>query len=62
MPYYRLYHLDKAGHIAKPPDGFTSKNDEVAIARAMLLVAGKDVELWQLDRLVVRLQAPNKLL
>jgi hypothetical protein len=61
MPDYQLYHLDSSGHIDRPPDGFACENDEAAIAKAKQLVDGHDVELWDLDRLVVRLESPDKL-
>jgi hypothetical protein len=49
MPEYRLYYLDRSGHVDGPPDGFTCETDEAAIAKAKQLVDGHDVELWQLD-------------
>jgi hypothetical protein len=54
---YRLYHLDKSGHVAGPPDGLTCDNDETAIERARRLLDDHDLELWQRDRLVMRLHA-----
>jgi hypothetical protein len=45
----------------QPPDGFISENDEAAMARAMQLIEGNDAELWQRDRLVVRLKSPHQL-
>jgi hypothetical protein len=61
VPEYRVYHLDASGHVDGPPDDFTCKDDDTAIARAKQLVDGHDVELWDLDRLVVRLESPDKL-
>jgi hypothetical protein len=52
---YRLYRLDKSGHILGPPDGFSCENDEVAIERSKRLVDSHDAELWQSDRMVTRL-------
>jgi hypothetical protein len=60
MPDYRLYRLDKDGHVAGPADGFKCEDDQMAIARAKQLMDGHDVELWQLGRLVVRLKSPHK--
>jgi hypothetical protein len=54
MPHYRVYQLDSCGHIDRPPDLVDCEDDETAIAIAEQLVDGRDVELWQLDRLVVR--------
>lgn len=60
MRDYRLYHFDKGGHVLGLPDGFSCENDEAAIAWAKRLVDGHDVELWQLDRVVIRLQPQEK--
>jgi hypothetical protein len=59
MTEYRLYQLDKAGHIDGPPDGIVCESDEAAIERAKHFVNGHDIEVWQLDRLVVRLPSQN---
>jgi hypothetical protein len=59
MPEYRVYQLDSCGHVDRPPDRFNCEDDEAAIARAKQLVDGRDVELWQLDRLVVRFESPH---
>lgn len=57
---YRLYQLDRSGHIVGPPDGFSCENDEAAIESAKRLVDSHHVELWQLDRLVIRLKSQDK--
>jgi hypothetical protein len=57
MADYRLYHLDISGHLAGPPDGLTCENDQTAIERAGRLLDGHDLELWQRDRLVIRLHS-----
>jgi hypothetical protein len=49
MHHYRAYILDHEGHIIRPVDLFCD-NDDAAKDEARLLVAGHDVELWQLDR------------
>jgi hypothetical protein len=60
MRDYRLYRLDKSGHIDGPPDGFWCENDEIAIERAKILLDSHDLELWQLGRLVIRLRHKQK--
>jgi hypothetical protein len=56
MNEYRLYQLDTSGHIAGPPDGFNCEEDGEAIERARRMMDANDVELWQMDRLVIRLK------
>ena len=60
MNEYRVYLVDKDGHVDGPPDGFTCESDEAAIERAKHLIGGHDIELWQMDRLVIRLKSKNK--
>jgi hypothetical protein len=60
MADYRLYQLDKNGHIVGPPDGFICDSDQDAIEIAKRLIDGQDAELWQLDRLVIRLRSKDK--
>jgi hypothetical protein len=61
MNLYRLYRLDKAGHIFGPPDNISCASDEAAVEKTKLMFSnGHDVELWQLDRLVFRLQSPDR--
>ncbi|HWN52178.1 MAG TPA: hypothetical protein VNO18_20570, partial [Xanthobacteraceae bacterium] len=55
MGDYRVYQLDEDGHIRSPPKVFRCESDEAAIQRAERMVDGHDIELWQLDRLVIRL-------
>ena len=42
-------------HTVGPPYELTCDDDEYAIAQARALVRDRDIELWQLDRLVIRL-------
>jgi hypothetical protein len=60
MNEYRVYHMDEDGHIDGPADGIVCESDEVAIVRAKHLLDGHDVELWQCDRLVIRMRAREK--
>jgi hypothetical protein len=48
---YRLYPVDKGGHVDGPPKIFSCGNDEAAINMARYLIDGNDVELWQLTGL-----------
>jgi hypothetical protein len=57
MNEYRVYRLDKDGHIFAPPYGFTSASDTTAIETASRMIDGEDLELWQQSRLVARLPA-----
>jgi hypothetical protein len=60
MADYRLYQLDKNGHIEGPSDGFICDSDRDAIEIAKRLIDGHDAELWQLDRLVIRPRSKDK--
>ncbi len=55
MPEYRAYFLLDDDHIAGPPVVLICDDDEAAIEEAGALSSDQDIELWQLDRLVVRL-------
>jgi hypothetical protein len=60
MYEYRLYRVDSLGHVAGTPECFSCESDEAAIERARQAVDGHDMELWQLDRLVIRLESQAK--
>jgi len=55
MPHYRLYALTAESRITKPPQVVECDSDEDAILKAQQLVNGADVEVWDGERLVVRL-------
>jgi hypothetical protein len=57
---YRLYQVDKFGHVTGPPDCFSCESDDAAIERAKQSVDGHDLELWQLDRLVIQLEPQDR--
>jgi hypothetical protein len=59
MYQYRLYYLDKSGHISGPPDGFVCGDDNTAIERVKRMVDVEDVELWRMDPLVIRLESKH---
>jgi hypothetical protein len=57
MADYRLYFLDDAGHI-RGVISYLSENDDTALEEAKQHVDGRDLELWNLGRLVRKL--PHK--
>jgi hypothetical protein len=54
MPQYRAY-LMSGDHTVGAPYELICDNDDDAIARARRLDLDWDIEIWQLDRLVIRL-------
>ncbi|MCW6507974.1 hypothetical protein [Lichenifustis flavocetrariae] len=54
-PSYRLYQLGEDGHI-KAFSIIAAKTDEEAIQQAQALIDGDTRELWDRDRLIVRLE------
>ena len=52
MPHYRLYPLDQGGHVCDPPNIIEADSDADAIAQAMQLVNGHDLEIWDQARRV----------
>jgi hypothetical protein len=56
MADYRLYYLDRDGHITGAV-GFISANDDVAIKAAIEAADGQRMELWQLKRRVFAQEA-----
>ena len=55
MPAYRTYLIDENNSISAPPKTVECAGDFDAIDNAKRLVNGHDVELWEGDRLVMRL-------
>lgn len=55
MPYYRAYALDIFGSASGPAYHLICSCDDEAIERARRLV-GTQFELWNVDRLVLRLE------
>jgi hypothetical protein len=55
MPHYRAY-LVAGERIIAPPFELVCENDDDAIARTGRHVLNWDIELWQGDRLVIRLR------
>jgi hypothetical protein len=53
MPHYRLYFLDKSGHIQRARD-LQALSEAEAYKRAELFGEGRDWELWQGPKLIAR--------
>ena len=56
MPFYRAYLLDKSGRASGPAFHLICSSDDEAIERARRLVGFQLFELWNVDRLVLRLE------
>jgi hypothetical protein len=52
MTEYRLYRIDKEGHVDGPPVVVICENDDAAIAKAKQHVDGVAIEVWDLGRRV----------
>jgi hypothetical protein len=52
MPKYRLFPLNEQGHVCDPPTIIEAETDDSALARAMQLVHGRDIEVWDEGRYV----------
>jgi hypothetical protein len=60
MSAYRIYELTAEDHVACAPTIVDCLDDAAAIEKARQLVNGRIIEVWLLDRCVVRIK-PNKL-
>lgn len=56
MLTYRFYRLDSDGHITGPPTVAELLDDRAAVEAGEAFLDGKAIEIWQLTRMVVRLQ------
>jgi len=52
MPTYRLFPVDEQGHVCDPPIIINAGTDALAIATAMQLVDGREIEVWDEARRV----------
>ena len=60
MREYRLYSVVPGTNIIKGiPAIVVCKNDTEAVAEARTRVNGLDVEVWELTRMVARIEAPD---
>jgi hypothetical protein len=60
MPNYRAYIIGEDGHFLGAEILSECADDEAAEKAAQKLVNGHDVELWDRDRLVIRLSSKKK--
>jgi hypothetical protein len=63
MVNYRIYTVGKDGHFTGPPQEVECADDNEAVATAMQMKNGLDMEIWDFKRFVTRLRisAPNSL-
>jgi hypothetical protein len=54
--FYRVYVLSDDGHAEGPAQELTCGSDAEAVVQARALAAGRAVEVWERDRMVVRLR------
>jgi hypothetical protein len=59
MSPYRIYELTADGHVAVAPTIVDCPDDSAAIERARQRLNHRIVEVWLLDRCVIRLQPTN---
>jgi hypothetical protein len=57
MPDYRIYEIDKSGHVLGPPRHITCDDDEDAVRKARPLMDGYDIEVWQGARVVAQIRS-----
>ncbi len=55
MPTYGVYFIDRENHISRPPEVIECADDQEATDKALGFIDGRDVEVWEANRLVVRL-------
>jgi len=55
VTHYRAYPVDRSGHIAGAATDLTCDDDATAIEQAKSLVDGRDIEVWDGERLVIYL-------
>jgi hypothetical protein len=56
VPQYRIYTLKNGNQIVAPPDVIECASDQEAIAEALTMLDGLDIEVWQGVRVVTRLR------
>ena len=55
MPTYGVYFIDRENHISRPPEVIECADDQEATDKVLGFIDGRDVEVWEANRLVVRL-------
>jgi hypothetical protein len=53
-PRYRVYFVDREGHISRPPEVIECANDQEAAEKSRQFVDGLDIEVWDHDRLIMK--------
>jgi hypothetical protein len=59
MPYYYAYHVDDDGHVVSRFD-IHADDDAQAIEKARAFLAGRDIEVWCIDRKVGELRSDSQ--
>jgi hypothetical protein len=54
LPYYRVYFIDREGHVSRPPEIIDCANSEEAAEKAKQFIDGQDIEVWDGPRMVVK--------
>jgi hypothetical protein len=54
MPAYRVYFIDADGRIYQAPQILECADDREATERARQYIDGKDIQVWERDRLVAK--------
>ena len=54
MPTYRAFFLDPSNRVTLPAKDISASDDEEAMAQARQFIDGKDIELWDGPRFIVR--------
>ena len=54
MPHYRVYFVDRKGHILRPPEVLDCKDDSEAAEKARQFIGGQDIEVWDGPRIIVK--------
>ena len=57
MSAYRIYSIDRAGHISRPPEIVECADDQEAAQKAKQFLDGQDIEVWDGPRFVIGLKA-----
>jgi hypothetical protein len=58
--FYRVYILSDDGHAEGPAQELTCGSDADAVVQARALAEGRAVEVWERDRMVVRLRRRDR--
>jgi hypothetical protein len=60
MPDYRLYRIDRRGHVLGPAAETTQPDDVAMVAHARKSLGRNDIEIWQGLRLVAYLTPDDR--